>query len=246
MREAIMAQSPEQPAAKPATRTEQAEVEQAEVEQAEVEQAEVEQAEVEHFSDALEMQIPARAEWVRVVRLATAGVASRAGFAYDDIEDIKLAVAEACNNAILHSGGAPDSDSIGDGSTPGAGSAIVTIRWQLLKNGLRISVSDEGRLDPPGLPRRAGSTPKARESERPVHELPESGMGLLLIESLMDNVEHETGAHADTTLHMTKRVPPEKVTNANSAPEKNVAPHHSTTKPDPDAPVALSPSRTAR
>ncbi len=188
----------------------------------------------------LEMRIPARAEWVRVVRLATAGVASRVGFAYDDIEDIKLAVAEACNNAILHSEGATDS----------ASAAIVTIRWQLLENGIRISVSDEGRLDPPGLPRRAGSTPSA---ERSVKELPEGGMGLLLIESLMDEVEHETGAHADTTLHMSKRVPlanavSEHSTFEQSATEESAPlkkPRPTTAKTDPDAPVALGAPRTS-
>jgi serine/threonine-protein kinase RsbW len=201
------------------------------------------------FSEALELRIPARAEWVRVVRLATAGVASRAGFAYDDIEDIKLAVAEACNNAILHSVGAPESESAGSESTPDASAAIVTIRWQLLENGIRISVSDEGRLDPPGLRRRDGSTRVAREGKLPTEELPESGMGLLLIESLMDEVEHETGAHADTTLHMTKRVPLENSASENPASQKSAAPkpsHSATAKPDPDAPVTLGAPRTSR
>jgi anti-sigma regulatory factor (Ser/Thr protein kinase) len=50
----------------------------------------------------LELTFPAQSEWVSVVRLATAGVASRMGFSYDEVEDIKLAIAEACNNAILH------------------------------------------------------------------------------------------------------------------------------------------------
>lgn len=198
------------------------------------------------LSDRLEMRIPARAEWVRVVRLATAGVASRAGFAYDDIEDIKLAVAEACNNAILHSDGTADSDGADAGSTPSTNTAIVTIRWQLLENAIRISVSDEGRLDPPGLPRRAGSTPSL---ERSIKELPEGGMGLLLIESLMDEVEHETGAHADTTLHMTKRVPPALAVPEQSAPEKSATPktpRSTKPKPDPDEPVALGAPRTSR
>jgi serine/threonine-protein kinase RsbW len=187
------------------------------------------------------MRIPARAEWVRVVRLATAGVASRAGFAYDDIEDIKLAVAEACNNAILHSDGVPDSKSSPSGSTPDASGAVVTIRWHLLEDGVHISVSDEGRLDPPGLPSRGGSTPA---TPLPPHELPESGMGLLLIESLMDEVEHETGTHADTTLHMVKRVPLEKPANEKSVPPKT--PASATAKPDPDAPVALGVPRNSR
>jgi anti-sigma regulatory factor (Ser/Thr protein kinase) len=52
------------------------------------------------------LEIPARAEWVAVARLAVAAVASRQRFSVDDIEDIKLAVAESCTNAIQH--GTPD------------------------------------------------------------------------------------------------------------------------------------------
>lgn len=161
--------------------------------------------------ERLEMRVPARAEWVRVVRLATAGVASRVGFSYDDVEDIKLAVAEACNNAIIH-------------STPGAGASFITVFWQILQDGVRISISDEGRLDPPGLPQRQRSTPLGDSLD----DLPESGMGLLLIESLMDEVEHESGLQMDTTIHMTKRLTPS-------------AKGQITSRPDPDAPVALRP-----
>lgn len=164
----------------------------------------------------VEMKIPASAEWVRVVRLATAGVAGRAGFPYDDVEDIKLAVAEACNNAILHS----------TGSQAGRedGAATVTIAWELLEDGLRISVSDTGRLDEPLAlkPRTAPATNTVLE------QLPESGLGLLLIESLMDEVQHESGPHADTTIHMTKRLP---------APVEGHESFSSSARPDPDSPV---------
>jgi hypothetical protein len=69
-------------------------------------------------------------------------------------------------------------------------------------------------------------------------------MGLLLIESLMDEVEHETGAHADTTLHMVKRVPLERPASEKSASPKT--PSSATAKPDPDAPVALGAPRNSR
>ena len=170
-------------------------------------------------AERLEMRIPARAEWVRVVRLATAGAASRVGFSYDEVEDIKLAVAEACNNAIIHSTTA---------ITPGARTPLVTVSWQVLPDGVRISVADEGRLDPPGLVRR--STPKVDENS---DELPESGMGLLLIESLMDEVEHESGPDLDTTIHMTKYLVP------GTAPEERSTPP----RPHPDSPVSLRPVR---
>jgi serine/threonine-protein kinase RsbW len=52
----------------------------------------------------IELVIPARAEYVAVVRLTVAGVAGRLGFSYDDIEDIKVAVSEACTVAVLSGG----------------------------------------------------------------------------------------------------------------------------------------------
>ena len=68
-------------------------------------------------SPSMEIRIPASADWVRVVRLTVAGIAGRMGFTFDDVEDIKLAVAEACNNAILHSGANSRSDSAGANAT---------------------------------------------------------------------------------------------------------------------------------
>ncbi|MHB8196632.1 MAG: ATP-binding protein [Vulcanimicrobiaceae bacterium] len=50
--------------------------------------------------DVVFLRIPAKAEWVVVARLALATVASRSDFPIEAIEDIKLAVAEACTNAI--------------------------------------------------------------------------------------------------------------------------------------------------
>lgn len=52
-------------------------------------------------AEQIEVSVPARAEYVVVVRLAAAGVAGRMGFSYDDIEDLKIAVAEACTDAIV-------------------------------------------------------------------------------------------------------------------------------------------------
>ena len=48
------------------------------------------------------MKIPAKAEYVAIIRLTMAGVANRMGFAYDDIEDMKIAISEACTNIVQH------------------------------------------------------------------------------------------------------------------------------------------------
>ena len=133
------------------------------------------------------IQIPAHPKHLRLVRLAAAAAASQLDFSIEDIEDIKLAVAEACNNAILH---APPARS---GRLP-----IVTITLVPLSDRLEIRVEDEGRLAGSGLPRR-----KTRDA-LPDGVLPEGGLGLLIIESLMDEVQHLTGLESNTTLRMVK------------------------------------------
>ncbi len=50
----------------------------------------------------IRLQIPAQADYLDVVRLCLYGIASKVGFTYEEIEDMKVAVAEACNNAVLH------------------------------------------------------------------------------------------------------------------------------------------------
>lgn len=45
----------------------------------------------------ISLSIPATPEFLRLARLAAADVASRAGFAYDDIEDLRIGVDELCH-----------------------------------------------------------------------------------------------------------------------------------------------------
>jgi serine/threonine-protein kinase RsbW len=136
----------------------------------------------------IELKIPASSEWVRVARLTVAGVASRLPFGIDAVEDIKLAVTEAINNAIQH---APVSEDK---------TALVTIGFEVKPDGLCVLVSDEGRIETE-LPIQ-DSTPRLNE-----HDLPEGGLGLVLIRSLMDEVTHEGGNDCDTVLRMFKKLP---------------------------------------
>lgn len=47
-------------------------------------------------SDVIRMTIPAVLAYVRLPRVAIAGLATRSGFSYDEVEDLRLAVGEAC------------------------------------------------------------------------------------------------------------------------------------------------------
>jgi serine/threonine-protein kinase RsbW len=149
----------------------------------------------------LRLQIPSSPEWVRVVRLAVLGVASRMKFSYDDVEDIKLAVSEACNNAILHARSHSDRETEAN---------EVTIEITPFSDRLEISVSDGGRIPAPGLAlplRSPHERPHDAQGKPDASELRESGLGLFLMRSLMDDVQHLTGADHNTEVRLTKFVP---------------------------------------
>jgi len=128
---------------------------------------------------SVELRIPARAEWVAVARLAAAAVGSRMRFAVDEIDDLKLAIAEACTDCIQRSEGIENID----------------IRWDVTPGELRVTVSGDGR------------TPKL-ESVKVSEEPKVGGLGVFLIRALMDNVEYEIEPQRGARLVMTKRVQP--------------------------------------
>ena len=131
-------------------------------------------------TDTVEIRIPCKAEWVALARLSVAAVASRMQFSIDEIEDIKLAVAEACTNAIQHA----------------VGSSTIEIRCESVDGNLRINVRDYGRGTRPELIRG-----RELEDERV------GGLGIFLIRALMDDVTYDVHPENGTQLVMMKRLP---------------------------------------
>jgi serine/threonine-protein kinase RsbW len=112
--------------------------------------------------DLVNLVIPAKNDFVSVARLAISGIANRMGFSYDEIEDLKLAVSEACTNAV----DAKCTNGEGD----------IKVSCNIFSNRLEIEVMDEGKS---GL----------FENNPPVQTLREQDLGIYLIESLMDQVD---------------------------------------------------------
>lgn len=127
---------------------------------------------------SVDLRIPRKAEWVAVARLTVAAIASRLRFTIEEIEDVKLAVAEACTNVIQASDGG----------------AFVEIACDV--DGERLRVSVKNSLDGEAPPK----PPPVDDDVRV------GGLGVFLIRSLMDEVEYEEGPDRATQLVMVKRL----------------------------------------
>lgn len=130
---------------------------------------------MEHF-DFIEMKIPAKAEYVGVIRLSISGIASRMGFSYDAIEDLKVAISEAATNVVSH---AYEKEEKGE----------VTLGFGVYDDRLEVMVSDQGEsFNFEEVKERIGPMRKMDEIA-PVSQMREGGFGLFLINALMDKVE---------------------------------------------------------
>lgn len=123
--------------------------------------------------DYIEMKIPSKPEYVGIIRLTLSGIASRMGFNYDEIEDLKIATSEACTNAVQH---AYKNNENGE----------VLVGFGLYKNKLEVMVADEGESLDFQQARDSAGPYQANDS---VEFLREGGLGLYLIETLMDEVK---------------------------------------------------------
>jgi serine/threonine-protein kinase RsbW len=131
-------------------------------------------------ADVVTLTIPARTEYLVLARLALAGIAREAPIDQSTLADLKLAVTEACGNAVRHAAPAAD--------------GAVRISYSVAEGMIEIRVEDDG----PGMP-----VDEAREIA--VDELPESGMGLAIIEALVDEVEIGPGSGGRGTSVLMRR-----------------------------------------
>ncbi|GAA0092398.1 MULTISPECIES: ATP-binding protein [Paraclostridium] len=126
--------------------------------------------------ETIKMEVTSNPEYVSIIRLTVSGIANKIGFSLDDIEDIKVAVSEACTNAIKHS--------LDD---------KFLVQFSVLENGLTIEVEDKGTgYDVESLQEPDLTNPK------------ESGLGLFIIKTLMDEVSTISNSDVGTRVKMTK------------------------------------------
>ena len=139
----------------------------------------------------LEFSMPCMSDYVGVVRLAVSGLATRMNFSIEEIEDIKIAVSEACTNSVQYAFDNPLNERI-------------FISFNLFKDKLEIVVKDNGKgFDAEKLDR----TPINERTLDEIDEnIPRLGLGITFIKSLMDETDVSSSPGKGTTIRMAKHI----------------------------------------
>ena len=133
------------------------------------------------MSDILKLMVPGKPEYVRTVRLAVSSLADNAGFDIEAVEDIKVAVSEACSNIVCH--GEADKEN------------VYKVICEILNDRIEILVEDE-----------AGGYDTRKYIEPQVGQIKEGGLGIFIIKALMDEVDILSELGVGTRIRMIKKL----------------------------------------
>lgn len=110
------------------------------------------------------LRIPAKPEYITLVRLALSGLARLRPLDEETLGDLKLAVTEACSNSVRHG--------YGNGQE-----GTVQVSYELHSDRLVVEVVDDGPGFDPNRPFGKGE------------DLSEGGLGIAIIKSVADEFE---------------------------------------------------------
>lgn len=128
--------------------------------------------------ESVSIKLPSKPEYVSIARLTASVLANNMGFNIEDIEDIKVAVGEACNNAILH------------GKTEVSN---FDVTFHVNATRFECEVKDQGDgFDMNNYIEPDLSNPKV------------GGLGIFIMKSLMDQVEIHANDARGTSIRMIK------------------------------------------
>ncbi|MFZ5519033.1 MAG: ATP-binding protein [Candidatus Zhuqueibacterota bacterium] len=134
------------------------------------------------MAEKIEIKIPARPIFLRIVRLAVNHVCERIGFPQDEANNITLAVDEACSNIIKH-------------AYCGNSDEVIEATFQMYDDRLEVLLRDFGRKANPDKIK-----PRKLDDVRP------GGLGVHLIKSVMDVVQYDTAVEHGNLLLLVKYI----------------------------------------
>ena len=118
--------------------------------------------------EKVSLTIPSDTRYLKVLRSVVESVARLYGFDENDVQSVQLASNEACANIIEHSYGSKR-----------IGPIYLTLR--VFRGRLQLDLEDEGKpVEPDDL------------QPRPLEDVRPGGLGLHLIQNLMDEVKFDT------------------------------------------------------
>lgn len=130
--------------------------------------------------------VPSSTENLALIREFVSSAAQQAGFTPTEISKLELAVDEACANVMEH---AYNHDT----------NQEVVVRATFNEETLSIDIEDTGRgFDPQGI--------NQEELEQLIHKRKTGGLGMRLMQTLMDEVRYEIEPGKKNALHMMKRL----------------------------------------
>jgi len=134
------------------------------------------------------LSFPAKADYLLLARLALSGVVRSLPVGPELLADLKLAVTEACGNAVRHA-----YDDVAEGS--------VGVAFVVTDDRLEMIVEDDGSgIDVPV---------ETLVDEEAPREPVDGGMGMAIIRAIVDELEIREGADGrGTVVHMTKYIEP--------------------------------------
>jgi len=154
------------------------------------------------FND-IEINIPSDLVFERVVRESAVVVAKHLGFSEERVADLQLAVSEAVTNAIEHGNNCDVSIKVG-------------VKFFISKDQLAVQVTDKGRWET--APNALDNIPMELDMEERLEQDLTRGMGMFLIQQLVDNVELRSNEEGtDFTMWFNIERGPHNISNLNIA-----------------------------
>ena len=141
---------------------------------------------MESVERTFQLHVPSSTENLSMIRDFVGGIGQRAGFDESDVAKLELAVDEACANVIEHAYGSESTHE-------------VTVKATLDAECVQIEIVDTG----------CGFDPRQIEEvnlEQLIRQRKSGGLGMRLIQSLMDEVQYQIIPGQKNELRMMKRL----------------------------------------
>ena len=130
----------------------------------------------------VKLTIPCLSEYVGVARLAISGIAARMEFPVEDVEDIKIAISEACTNCVQYAYEDPASN-------------VIDISCTIYSTKLVVEVKDTGKGFDYSIVEKKENKPSSEFN---------LGLGLTFIKNLMDDMSVDSHIGQGTTVTIVK------------------------------------------